>query len=231
MGGLLVRALQLERPETWKRMIEREGARVLMLGTPNDGSWAPMQVLSGDDTFGNMLTAFGSLFDSHGARQTIAEMPGLMQLQAGLLDPSLGLDKERRLAAARGCGSSTSCRTRIDKRDLVAQRSAPARSHRWGAPPQAALDQAVALRKRLDEQRDKLGADASKILLVVGKAPTTPADVQVTEGGVVYMAGDGRRPRHASRARVCLASRRGRSTPLMAISPTRRTPSTLMSSC
>jgi hypothetical protein len=34
-----------------------------MLGTPNGGSWAPMQVLSGDDTFGNALAAFGGLFD------------------------------------------------------------------------------------------------------------------------------------------------------------------------
>ena len=33
----------------------RDGARLLMLGTPNGGSWAPMQVLSGDDTFGNTL--------------------------------------------------------------------------------------------------------------------------------------------------------------------------------
>ena len=38
----------------------RPGARLLMLGTPNGGSWAPMQVLSGDDTFGNALAAFGS---------------------------------------------------------------------------------------------------------------------------------------------------------------------------
>ena len=37
-------------------MLARDGARVLMLGTPNGGSWAPMQVLSGDDTFGNMLS-------------------------------------------------------------------------------------------------------------------------------------------------------------------------------
>jgi pimeloyl-ACP methyl ester carboxylesterase len=38
MGGLVARAMQLERPETWTRMMAREGARVLMLGTPNGGS-------------------------------------------------------------------------------------------------------------------------------------------------------------------------------------------------
>jgi hypothetical protein len=33
-----------------------------MLGTPNDGSWAPMQVMTGDDSFGNMLTVVGAPF-------------------------------------------------------------------------------------------------------------------------------------------------------------------------
>jgi tetratricopeptide (TPR) repeat protein len=190
MGGLLVRALRLERPETWKRMLEREGARVLMLGAPNGGSWAPMQVLSGDDTFGNMLTAFGSLFNSQGARQIIAEMPGLMQLQAGLLDPSLGLDKEAgwsRLADA----DLRVVQERIDKATWWHNDPLQLDPHKWGVPTKAALDKAVDLRKRLDAQRDDLGADASKILLVVGKAPTTPAGVQVTESGVAYVVGHG----------------------------------------
>jgi hypothetical protein len=60
----------------------RDGARLLMLGTPNGGSWAPMQTLSGDDTFGNALVAFGSLFDNGGTRKMMAGMPGFIQLQA-----------------------------------------------------------------------------------------------------------------------------------------------------
>ena len=47
MGGLVARTLQLETPETWKRMMARDGARLLMLGTPNGGSWAPMQIALG----------------------------------------------------------------------------------------------------------------------------------------------------------------------------------------
>ena len=38
MGGLVARAMQLERKDLWKRMLAVEGARVLMLGTPNGGS-------------------------------------------------------------------------------------------------------------------------------------------------------------------------------------------------
>ena len=42
-----------------------DGARILMLGTPNGGSWAPMQVLSGDDTFGNLLVNVGAPFSGN----------------------------------------------------------------------------------------------------------------------------------------------------------------------
>ncbi|MFM7532676.1 MAG: lipase/acyltransferase domain-containing protein, partial [Rubrivivax sp.] len=91
MGGLLACTVQLEAPRTWERLLKREGARVLMLGTPNGGSWSPMQVLSGDDTFGNALAALGSPLRDRRARQLMAEMPGFIQLQADLLDPRPGL--------------------------------------------------------------------------------------------------------------------------------------------
>jgi hypothetical protein len=45
--------------------------------------------------------------------------------------------------------------------------------YEWGAPPQPVLDQAVKLRKRLDAQAAALGADAQKMLLVVGRADFT----------------------------------------------------------
>ena len=93
MGGVVTRTMQLERPKTFDRLMKREGARVLMLGTPNGGSWAPMQVLSGDDSFGNALASFGSPLRDKQARQLMAEMPGFLQLQADLLDPKQALDQ------------------------------------------------------------------------------------------------------------------------------------------
>src|SRR5215470_9534729 len=195
MGGLVARTMQLERPETWQRMMARAGARVLMLGTPNGGSWAPMQVLSGDDTFGNLLTAFGTLFDGHAARQTIAGMPGLLQLQAALLDGSLGLDKTagwQRLADV----DLKSVQERLGEHAWWHNDELQLEPYKWGVPPQAVLDQAVALRKRLDDQRAKLGDDGSKMLLVVGKARFTLAAIRETESGVEYLDapedGDGR---------------------------------------
>ena len=191
MGGLVARTMRLEKPETWQRMMAREGARLLMLGTPNGGSWTPMQTLSGDDTFGNALVAFGSLFDNDGARKMMAGMPGFIQLQASLLDPALGLDKE-------------SSWQKLADDDMAALREhsiwhdrGPQRTiYEWGAPPQAVLDQAVALRKRLDEQASALGADAQKMLLVVGHAGFTPAGISMGSDGLEYLDapddGDGR---------------------------------------
>jgi tetratricopeptide (TPR) repeat protein len=197
MGGVVARTLQLERPKTWERMMANAGARLVMLGTPNGGSWAPMQVLSGDDTFGNALAAFGSPLRDRQARQLMAEMPGFLQLQASLLDERLGLGKAETWA-------------RIAAEDLQRVRDAswwhsqsndgaiiPA--YEWGLPPQAVLTQALNLRQRLDEQRDKvLPAFASKLLLVTGHAKFTPDGYEMGHDGFVYLnatdGGDGRVP-------------------------------------
>ena len=191
MGGLLARTLQLEQPATWQRLMARDGARLLMLGTPNGGSWAPMQTLSGDDTFGNALVAFGSLFHNGDARKMMAGMPGFIQLQAALLDPALGLDQAsswQKLADA----DMAALRERSIWHDEGAQRTI----YEWGAPPQAVLDQAVALRRRLDAQLTTLGADAPRMLLVIGHAAFTPAGIVTGPDGLEYLNtpddGDGR---------------------------------------
>ena len=191
MGGLVARTMRLEKPDTWQRMMAREGARLLMLGTPNGGSWAPMQTLSGDDTFGNALVAFGSLFDNGGARRMMAGMPGFIQLQASLLDPAHGLDKESSWQKLADDDKARLAERSIWHADFM-QRTI----YEWGAPPQAVLDQAVSLRKRLDEQAATLGADAQKMLLVVGHADFTPAGISFGIDGLEYLDapydGDGR---------------------------------------
>ncbi|MES2958692.1 MAG: CHAT domain-containing protein [Pseudomonadota bacterium] len=200
MGGVVVRTLQLEAPELWDRLMAHPGARVLMLGTPNGGSWAPMQVLSGDDSFGNTLVAFGAPFQDQAARALMAQMPGFLQLQAALTDSAQQLDREatwRDLAA----------------RDLAAVRdhnwwhseAIQLAAYEWGVPTQAVLDQALALRQRLDRQRDQtLPRFADKMLLVVGRARFTPDGFEIGNEGLVYLdasdAGDGR----VTRASACL---------------------------
>ena len=196
MGGVVARVMQLERPKTFDRLMKRDGARFVMLGTPNGGSWAPMQVLSGDDTFGNALAAFGSPLRDRQARQLMAEMPGFLQLQASLLDPSLALDRSetwQKLAA--------DDYQRVQENNWWHRSAGEAQNaaYQWGVPPQAVLDQARLLRQRLDAQRDNdLKPYADKMLLVVGHAKFTPDGYELSDDGFVYLdamdGGDGRVP-------------------------------------
>ena len=198
--------MQLERPDIWQRLMSRPGARLLMLGTPNGGSWAPMQVLSGDDTFGNALAAFGSPLRRTTRRaQLMAEMPGFIQLQADLLDAQRGLDQRSHLAQAG--------RRRPAHRaggQLVAPLAGEAMqdAYVWGVPPQAVLDHARALRERLDQQcRDDLPAFADKLLLVVGHAKFTPDGFEWTDRGP-GLPGRHRRRRRPRAAGSAPAARR-----------------------
>lgn len=200
MGGLVARTVQIVRPETWQRLMARSGARMLMLGTPNGGSWAPMQVLSGDDGFGNILASVGGLLDDEGARRVMAGMPGFLQLQAGLLDD------DGRLARS-------ATWQELAERDLQQVRAAnwwhrnwiapddPSQlsPYTWGVPPQPVLNQALALRRKLDAQRDRdLPSFADKLLLVVGRARFTPDGWRWGDEGLEYLnavdGGDGRVP-------------------------------------
>ena len=192
MGGVVARTMQLTSRREWDDMMAHEGARLLMLGVPNAGSWAPMQVLSGDDTFGNMLVATGSLFDDKGARELMAKMPGFIQLQAGLLDPALALDR-----------AATWRKLADDDLEAVRQYNfwhsdaVQLNPYTWGVPPQDVIDQAVDLRKALDTQRDEtLPGYADKIVLVVGRSSFTPSGFDTSEQGLFYLdaadGGDGR---------------------------------------
>lgn len=192
MGGLLVRTMQLERPETWQRMMAHPGARVLMLGTPNGGSWAPMQVLSGDDTFGNALVAIGAPFQDHAARQLMACFPGFIQLQAALADPKLALGRE-----ATWQKLADDDLARVREFNAWHHGEIQLNAYTWGVPPQTVIDRAVALRARLDEQlRRDLDPFKSKLLLVVGRARFTPDGFALDERGLEYLdapeTGDGR---------------------------------------
>jgi hypothetical protein len=197
MGGLVARAMQLECPDIWKKMMSRPGARFLMLGTPNAGSWAPMQVLSGDDTFGNTLVAFGAPFQDHEARQMMARFPGFIQLQAALLDVALGLDKEQTWQALADDDLRRVREHNWWHKDIWHDEEPQLNPYVWGIPPQTVLDRAVALRKRLDMQRGKdLQGFKNHLLMVVGKARFTPDSYEIGSGGLVYLdakdGGDGR---------------------------------------
>lgn len=193
MGGVVARTVQLERPDIWQRWLERPGSRLLMLGTPNGGSYAPMQVLTGDDTMGNALSSFGLPFQDHKARSLMAAMPGLLQLQAGLLDPATGLAQSAHWQALAEQDAKT-----LEQANFWHAVESQRAIYRWGVPPQSVLDRAVALRQRLDRQRDEaLATFRDRVVMVVGQARTTPAGFEMdAREGLVYLdqteGGDGR---------------------------------------
>ena len=192
MGGLLARALQIECGPIWDRMMERQGARLLMLGTPNAGSWAPMQVLSGDDSFGNTLTGVGAPFQDHAARASMARFPGFLQLQAGLLDSSLPLNTRAgwQQLAENDLNQVKACSWwHQDRRQLE--------GFLWGVPDDAVLAQAVRFWEKLRKQRDNdLPLWQNKLALVVGSAAFTTDGYETGADGLEYLdapdSGDGR---------------------------------------
>lgn len=192
MGGLVARTMQMECKAIWDRMMSHRDARLLMLGTPNDGSWAPMQVLSGDDTFGNALVAFGAPFQDHKARELMAQFPGFIQLQASLVDDSRALHKAETWARL-----AKDDLDRVRKYNWWHRDELQLTPYTWGIPMQSVLDQAVELRSRLNEQRDKdLVNYPNKVVMVVGRAKFTPDGYELGPDGLDYLnapqIGDGR---------------------------------------
>ena len=79
MGGLLARTMMANHRAVWQRMTER-GGRLLMLGTPNNGSYAPAVTLAGHNSLVGML---GKVDLNHGEKELrgfIREFPGLIEL-------------------------------------------------------------------------------------------------------------------------------------------------------
>jgi len=193
MGGLLARAMQIESGLIWDRMMAHKDARLLMLGTPNEGSWAPMQVLSADDSFGNTITAVGAPFQDEIARATMARFPGFLQLQASLLDSPHGLNTHegwQKLAESDFNQISACSWWHQDRRQLD--------NARWGVPNNQVLAQAVRFWEKLRKQRDQdLPRWREKLAIVVGCARYTADGFEIDKQGdfayrEIQDSGDGR---------------------------------------
>ncbi|RYZ09192.1 MAG: CHAT domain-containing protein [Myxococcales bacterium] len=186
-GGLVARTVEKVAPDVWQTWMKNDRSRLVMLGTPNGGSWAPMQVLSGDNLIGNLVTYVGTLFDESKARALFASLPGFIQLQAGMLDEKLKLyEAETWEALARADASAWGLSTLWHH--LPIQR----RALDWGRPSQAELDRARQLREWLAAQ--DLQSHGNRVIMVVGKADQTPSGFEVGMSRFEYLQterGDG----------------------------------------
>jgi pimeloyl-ACP methyl ester carboxylesterase/tetratricopeptide (TPR) repeat protein len=64
MGGLVFRGMAAEEADVWNRMRARDGSRVLMLGTPNRGSYSIPRIFARQDRLIRML-AIADLYHDH----------------------------------------------------------------------------------------------------------------------------------------------------------------------
>ena len=80
MGGLVVRAMIAARPDLWDRMCERDGAQLLMLGTPNRGSHDIVEALLGTSAAVQQLALLDLRRDWAEVVDIVAKFPGVLEL-------------------------------------------------------------------------------------------------------------------------------------------------------
>jgi tetratricopeptide (TPR) repeat protein len=181
MGGLVVRAFHMNHKELWEEAMAFEGARVLMLGVPHDGSWTPLQVLSGGDALAGLLSASAPLFADLQVRKALATMPGFIQLQAGLLDPALQLDLR----------SGWEKQEELQREELAKRTQWHRGPSAWALPTEQLLTDARMFWDRLRKDMATFEGEAEKIVIVVGKAKHT-VDHAAMRDGRLCLSGNGR---------------------------------------
>ncbi len=173
MGGLLVRALQARHPDAWRLLTAAPAARIVLLGVPNAGCWLPLRMLCGDETFGRLFSAPGPLPQERAVRETLAAMPGFLQLQAGLTDP------EARLHRATGWDDAAAAELKAGGANGWHERP-----DAWAVPHGALLARARDFWQQLEHALPALLRDAATLVTVAGHAPGTVAGLETGEAGV-----------------------------------------------
>ncbi len=168
-GAMLARLLPIDHQGVWERLMAHPDAHVVMLSPPNGGTWMPMQVLSGDDTFGGLLTSGSPPFGEPLVRDAFGTMPGVLQLQADLLEPRYGLGQPNSWTRLAGMDAAY-------ERTVQSWHNVPTQQeqHRWGRVSEHALKSAVALRAKLDDARAVPTAIAARMAIVAGTGTPTP---------------------------------------------------------
>ena len=80
MGGLVARALIHKNPRLWDQIMARDGARFIMLGTPNQGSHSMVEALIGKSDTLRSLARLDLAHDLQAILDIIGEFRGALQL-------------------------------------------------------------------------------------------------------------------------------------------------------
>ncbi len=174
MGGLLARAMTAVKKDVWKRMCKHPDARLIMLGTPNGGSYVIPQVITGREGLIKKLSLLDLKHSKKELLQIICHYPGLLELLPNHGTHNLFLPE-------------------IWKR----AEEADAKRDDWRGPTSRRLEEAHRVRELIDKEGTN---DTTRILYVAGCAPATPSDMTIAEdekgkGQIIFHAtpyGDGR---------------------------------------
>jgi len=80
LGGLLARTMFAQDEALWKRFKEREGSRLVMLGTPNAGSFKITRVLLGKDKLLRILSLVDLANSKREMVEIVSRFPGILEL-------------------------------------------------------------------------------------------------------------------------------------------------------
>ena len=177
MGGLVVRGLIAHAPELWQQLIKRDGARVLLLGTPNHGSFHMVATLIGQAPLIRRLARVDPDGDLQGQLDAMAAFPGVLQWL-----PQPGWAEEE--PGARLPFQAASWFDPALWPQLKACNRDPSFGDGHGATPtQAVLEKGRWLWNQNQTALPALpGVDPGRVILVNGKAPLTPCALTLQDG-------------------------------------------------
>ncbi len=174
MGGLVGRSLTFVAPGVWSEMgAEQRGdsGRLVMLGTPNRGSFSIVLTLTGAEMILKALAAVDFRADTRRLLEVVATFPGVYQMLPSL-SVGPGDDRHRDLFTATNWGSRSPVQ-------------------------QALLSDAVEFHAALEEAHRNLSdTDLARMTSVAGYGVATPYRLEITEPGSFsvgrVLRGDGR---------------------------------------
>ncbi len=151
MGGLVARAMMSGCPETWEKMRERQGSRVLMLGTPNRGSYSIPRIFARQERLIRMLSLADLRHDQDELLDILRKFPGVLEL--------LPVDETGR----------------IEIKDELWDEFKNIFGKQWKRPTKTALNNA----RKTWRELFKVKLDPEAVFYVAGHADKTPSSVTV----------------------------------------------------
>ena len=165
MGGLVTRAMIVLRPDIWDEISEHDGARFIMLGTPNKGSYMIPRLIFGQEKIFRMLAMLDLRNSAQQLLEIITRFPGVLQLLPMNASGSLNF-----IEAATW-----------DKFPNTGGR-------KWVKPLDKDLAQARMFHEFLEAGKSKI-KNWDSIIYVAGCAPDAPVTMEVNETDEIVFRG------------------------------------------